>query len=233
MASPAEVTFPLWLEFSGLPTHLLDVAKGPAAWLLFRKIVELDLEIHPLSPGLVEITPRELVLRSGLDLPRIEKNLKVLRKAALVRAFYPDHEEEPALFEVLRPLPVPVSPESVCATHPDRFPRGPASLRYAQPAAGDASPTTDGDLRAARLLKINRVVELYLNLFSMKLNGLIAEELQLIADSYELPLVEKVFQRAHREEKRTLGWIVREIRRERDLQLKAAQIAADPQKVYL
>ena len=223
------VLFPKWVALSGLPLHLLEKGKSPAPWLLLRTIIDVDLELNPLAPGLVEIPLGAMAERAGLDVPRLDKALKVLRKELLVRAFVPEHEEETALFQILQPLPTPLSLDEILNRHPELGAHGAWPPRYATPAIveGEADP------RQARLAKIQRVAELYLDIFSMKVNNLILEELQLIATRYELPLIEKAFQRARQAESRSLGWIVADIRKEMKLAAKAEELRAEAAKSSL
>lgn len=212
--------FPLWVELSGLPVQLNDDAKLAYAWAVFRKIVELDLATNPARPGTVEVSLAELGARCGVDAPRAEKAIKAMRKAKLVRAFLPESEEEPALLQLLLPLATPKSADEVRATHPDLFLEAEWPPRYATAAEADAGPTTD------RGEKVKAVVELYLNVLSMKMNSLILDELQLISDRYEVELIQKVFDRARKREATSLGWILAEIRREKKIELQTKEIVA-------
>ncbi len=211
--SADDARFPLWLELSGLPGRVNEVAKVPYAWVVFRKVVELDMAANPLRPGLVEVTPAELAERCGLDAKKLGRAVKGLRKAAVLRAFLPDHEEEPALFQVLTPVPTPQPPDEVRARHPDLFLESLWPPRYAEATPEETGADAEGaELRGEQ--KIKRVVELYLNTFSMRLNSLILDQLQLMANHYDLALVERVFERARKREARSLGWVMTEIRRE-------------------
>jgi hypothetical protein len=222
MTPDSQPVLPRWIFLSNLPLHLLEKGKSPAPWLMLRTIIECDMESHPLAPGLVEMPLVEFSVRSGLDAPRLEKALKVLRKEGLVRAFLPEHEEETALFQVLTPLPTPVPLDEVAKRHPELLMEADWPPRYA--VANQDVAASSGDLAASRLARVQRVVELYLDVFSMKVNNLILEELQLISSRYEMPLIEKIFQRAQKEQKRSLGWIVSEIRKETKLRAKAEEL---------
>ncbi|MBI1290593.1 hypothetical protein GC173_05040 [bacterium] len=219
MEPDSPTRFPHWIFLGGLPIHLLERGKSPAPWLLLRTVIEIDQEQHPLAPGLVELPLRQLCERAGLNAQLLEKGLKVLRKEGLVRAFVPEHEEETALFQILTPLATPIPLDQIANAHPELSQSTHWPPRYSTPAQPDGE-----DLAASRLKKINRVVELYLDVFSMRMNNLVLEELQLIASRYELPLVEKVFQRARQAESRSLGWIVSEIRKETKLAAKAEEL---------
>lgn len=211
--------FPLWIELSGLPAALNEKQKGGAAWWLFRKIIELDIERNRARPGLVEITPAELCERAAIDPTKLDKCVKVLRKMGLLRAFLPDDEGEAALFQILTPLPTPKSCNEVRAAYPDYFLDGEWPPRYSF-AVAEVTPESATD----RENKTKRVVDLYLNTLSMKLNSLVVDQLQLIADRYEMELIEKVFARAKKREARSLGWILSEIRRETKILAKAEEI---------
>lgn len=209
--SPSEARFPLWLELSGLPEKVNEVAKAPYAWGVFRKVVELDMAANALRPGLVETPPAELAARCGLDEKKLDKAVKGLRKAGVLRAFLPDHGEESALFQVITPVPTPLTPDDVRAAHPELFVEALWPPRYAVevPEQGD---TPGEELRGEE--KVRRVVELYLNTFSMRLNSIILDQLQLMASHYDVELLERIFQRALKREARSLGWVLTEIRRE-------------------
>lgn len=211
-------TAPIWLELSGLPGHLNQVAKKPFAWIVFRKIVELDMALHPHQPGLVEVSVAELAERTGLEPDKVPVAIKAARKAAVLRAFLPDNEEEPGLFEVLTPIPTPRSADEVRARHADLFLECPWPPRYATAVVRQEAGTP-----MDRTQKIKVVVDHYLNTFSMKMNSIILDELQIIADRYELDLIVKVFERARKREATSLGWVLTEIRRETKLQVAAQQ----------
>ncbi len=212
--------FPLWITLSGLPTHLNDIAKAPYCWAVFRAIVEIDIAHHPAAPGLVEIPLSDLARQTGLDPKKLEKAVKGMRKAGVLRAFLPDSEEEEALFQVITPLATPMSPDEVRAGNGDAFLEAEWPPRYATATLEEPATEEAG----GRLAKTQRVVELYLNVFSMKLNSLTVDQLQIIADRYDEELIRRVFERARQREARSLGWILAEIRREQALRHKAAEI---------
>jgi hypothetical protein len=212
--------FPLWLELSGLPSHVNEVGKAPYVWAVFHKIVELDLAINRVRPGIVETSLTEIGGRCGVDAKKVEKAVKALRKAAVLRAFIPDNEEETALLQVLTPIPTPKSADEVRAAHPDLFLECEWPPRYAV----EVKEEQEAEVREGREAKVKRVVELYLNTFSMKINSLILDQLQMISDRYEMALIEKVFDRARKREIPSLSWILTEIRRELMVKKVAEQL---------
>lgn len=203
--SEPQARFPLWLLHSGLPEQLGELSGSAAAWALLRAVVELDLDANPSRPGIVEAPLAELARRTGFKPRALKSSITALRKAGCLRAFVPDDPAEPALFEVKVPLPTPIPPADIVRSHPE-FDRTPvADLRYAT-APGAESGSTE---------KLQRVVDLYLDLFSMRMNAFVLDELRLISDRCDLELVERVFQRAKRNGARSLSWILAELRREK------------------
>lgn len=212
--------FPLWIEYSGLPTLLNDSARTPSAWLIFRKIVELDIEANATAPGTIEITPAALGLRCGVPARALRRVLGAFRKARVLRAFLPQEDDEPALFQITVPLPTPTPPAVVAETHPGLFGNQSLSaLRYATEPDGDLPSTAE---------KRRRVIDLYLDVVSMRMNAFIQDELRLIAERYDQALVEKVFARARQRDTPSLGWILAEIRREIKVEAQARAASGLP-----
>ncbi|MCC5874902.1 MAG: hypothetical protein JJU11_01660 [Candidatus Sumerlaeia bacterium] len=208
---------PLWLELSGLPLHLNETAKVAYAWGVFSKIVQLDMARNPRQPGIVEISPADLAMACGLDTSKIAKAVKGMRKTGILRAFLAETPEEAALFQVITPTPTPMSADHVRSLHPDYFLECPWPPRYAIEVTTDegdeSTPGTDRE-------KIKKVAELYLDVFSMKINPLVLDELQLISDRYDFHLIRKIFLRARDGEARSLGWVLTEIRREGEVRAR-------------
>jgi len=197
--------FPLWLLHSGLPAHLTEMAKGSGApWALLHAVIELDIAANPLRPGVVEIPLGDLATRTGLKARRLRACVTTLRKAKALRAFLPEEDTEPALFEVLTPLETPIPAPEVIRSRPEFERTSLESLRYAFARPEDASPPE----------KLQRVVDLYLDLFSMRMNAFILDELRLVTERCDLELVERVFARAKKNGARSLSWILAELRRE-------------------
>ncbi len=211
------IRFPAWIEHSGLPVFLFEKCKSPQAWVVFKKIVELDCALNR-DPGTVEISIDTLAGRLGMDAKKTRQALTKLRKGGVLRSFLPDNDEEEALFQVVVPLPTPTSWEEVRRMEPDLFGLSDDAFRYARPVEAAAAENNDDHDS-----KLREVVSLYLDNVSMKMNAFILDELRLINRRFDLPLVRKVFARARKKEIQTLGWILREIRREQDILDRAAE----------
>lgn len=211
--------FPLWLELSGLPAHLNETGKVAYAWVVFHKIVQLDIARNVARPGIVEIAPARLAEACGLDAAKVEKTVKAMRKAAVLRAFLPENEEEDGLFQIITPVPTPIDCDQVRARHPDYFHDTPWPPRYAVAVAEEEEPGREEDRE-----KIKKVTDLYFNVFSMKMNSLVLDQLQLISDRYDMTLIRRVFERARAEEARSLSFVLSEIRREVKAKARVEQI---------
>ncbi|MDX2176845.1 MAG: hypothetical protein SF028_10275 [Candidatus Sumerlaeia bacterium] len=204
--------FPLWLEWSGLPEALYASSRGAVPWALFRRVVELDVARNGSRPDVVEISPAGLAAMIGVPAQRVRPLVGSLRKAGLLRAFLPDDDAEPGLFQVIVPVRTPVPAEELLRTRPELANATLEDLRYA----------TEPGARPEREERVKRVVDLYLDIFSMKLNSFVLDQLRIIAERYEPRLVERVFSLARKREAATLSWVLSEIRRE-DAARRAAE----------
>lgn len=213
--------FPVWLELSGLPAHLNELGRVAYAWAVFQKIVQLDIARNLVRPGIVEIAPARLGESCGLDAAKVEKAVKAMRKAGVLRAFLPENGEEEGLFQVITPIPAPADCDEVRARHPDYFHDTPWPPRYAVAVAEEEEGEAGSQDRRE---KIKRVADLYLNVFSMKMNSLVLDQLQLISDRYDMALIRRVFDRARAEEARSLSFVLSEIRREAKAKARVEQI---------
>ncbi|MEQ8819840.1 MAG: hypothetical protein RLY93_06315 [Sumerlaeia bacterium] len=219
----AHLLFPRWIEASGLPQQMAEETKNPHAYWLFRKLIELDIDHNRRAPGVVEISPKGLGGLTGLHAGQVDKAVKKLRgtksRRGWVRCFLPDHEEEPGLFQIVTPLETPTPWEVVreCDALLRDLPD--SAFRYATPTPEEAAGEEDGceacEGGARSDPKIRAVVDLYFDNVSMKMNSFILDELRLIAMRYDPKLIEAVFQRARKKEIQNLGWILKEIRREK------------------
>ena len=68
--------------------------------------------------------------------------------------------------------------------------------------------------QAADEKKVQRVLDLYLNSLSQKLNSFIVEEIQLLAERFPLEAIERTIERAARYEVRSIAWVAKELVRD-------------------
>lgn len=199
---PVASAFPAWLLYSGLPARLNAKARI-GAWAVFKEIVELDCERHA-HPGAVEISVAELSERTGLAPATLRRTLDGLRRAKALLVFLPESDDEPALFQVRVPLETPLSLAEVAAKRPE--------LRLLEPGANDRYARVDEEVDPEDPA-IRSVVDLYFNLFSLRMNSFILDELIFIARRFPRAEIERVFRQAAHLNRPTLGWAARELSR--------------------
>ncbi|MGF1573114.1 MAG: hypothetical protein ACFCU1_08585 [Sumerlaeia bacterium] len=199
---------PLWIDHSGLPKSLTSETKSPLTWFLLKHLIQLDCSKNT-TPGVVECSLVELSESTGMETKVVSAQLKKLRKQTLVRCFLPDNDEEPALIQILSPLETPINWKTIQEQHTQFRGMLEHEFRYATISAAEQFATEH-----AKQTKFQQVLDLYLNLVSMKLNQFVQDEIALIAEVYDYKLVQKVFLQARQKEIQNLGWIIRQIREE-------------------
>lgn len=199
---------PLWLEYSGLP-ELLNDKVSKVAWLVFKKIIEIDCAANA-RPATIEITPAEIAQRCGLDAPTVMRTLEGLRKRKCLALFLPDHPEETALLEIKIPLPVPKPLEELRAQFPFNHVDEKVRFRYSSVQEGEA----DLPARQTGVKKeTQRIIDLYFNNVGFKMNSFILDELHLLSQRFAADEIEKAFDRARKNDIRSLGWVAGELYR--------------------
>ena len=196
-------TFPLWLEYSGLPEFINTKIRG-GAWSVFKKIVEEDCAKN-LKPGIVEISVEQLSLRTGLQQEVIERIAEKLRQKKIMVTFLPDNPFETALFQVRTPINTPVEPKEIRSKHRDVFPSGRDFFRYYD------APLEISD----RDETLKEIVDLYFNCLGLKMNTFILDELNLIRHRFPLTKIRQIFDRAKRHNIPSLKWVIKELFREK------------------
>jgi hypothetical protein len=195
---------PLWLEHSGLPQLLADKTRGPGAWLVLKKIAELDCERNA-EPGIVETSVAEVSQATGIGGPALRKALGSLRKLKLVACFVPDGDEEACMLRIRVPLATPRSVEELKQALPRLFADQPQHFRYAE----DWEPSAE-EARASDP-ELQEVVDLYFNTVGLKMNAFILDELRLVRARFPMDAVRRTFRRAQQNEIHSLQWVVREL----------------------
>jgi hypothetical protein len=198
---------PLWLAYSGLP-EWLNARAGRNGWLVFKTVVEIDCQLNA-RPAAVEIAPAEIAERCGLAPDAVMKTLEALRRKKCLALFLPEHPDERALIEVKIPLPIPRTLDEIRARFPFNRLDPAVRLRYSSAAEAEtAKRTTEGEKK-----DLERTIDLYFNIVGFKMNSFILDELRLVCQRFPRSDVEKTFDRARKNDIRSLGWIVRELYR--------------------
>ena len=190
-----------WLELSGLPAELNKIRAN--GWLVFKKIVELDCGRHR-TPDAVECSLGELGDRCGLDWEKTARIIEALRKKKYLACFLPDNPDEPGLFQVRAPIRTPKSAEEVARASRDPQMRDPTTYRY----------LAEPEERPQSVEKIQKIIDLYLNTLSQKMNSFIVDEIEVLAQRFPIEAIERTIDRAARHDIRTLGWVAKELIRD-------------------
>jgi hypothetical protein len=196
-----------WLEWSGLPAALNGVRAN--GWLVFRQLIEIDCRAGR-RPGIVEAAVSEVAERTGLPTETVARVIEALRKKKYLKCFLPEHPDEPGLIEIRTPIVTPLSPEAVARRVPNPHLRDTSQYRYAHPLETPPAETA----------KIQAVVDLYLNRMSQKMNSFILEQIEMVAGRFEMEAIQRTIDRAANHDIRAIGWVLKELIRERGKRAK-------------
>ncbi len=194
---------------SGLPVWMNSKVRN-GAWPVFKKIVELDCRRHH-RPDAVEITLGELSERCGVEWEKLAKVLNALLKKKYLACFIPDNPDEVGLFQIRIPVATPKSAAEVAQTSADPYLRDVSGFRY----------LTEPEQNPDEVEKIQKVVDLYLNTLSQKVNSFIVDQIEVLARRFPLEEIEKTIARAARHEIRSIGWVAKELIRDASREKKA------------
>lgn len=95
--------FPMWLEFSGLPS-LLNKKFGPYAWPVFKKLVELDFEHGKPQNRLIKYKKSEIAERVGYDIKTIENIMGLFEDTGYITLV---SEGDESFFSISSPISTP------------------------------------------------------------------------------------------------------------------------------
>ena len=200
---------PLWLEYSGLP-ELLTQKAGPAGWPLFKKLVEIDCEKNPMSPGTFEVSLDDLARATGHTTDKLKTTVNKLRKLKLIRCFIPDTSEEPGLFEIRTPLKAPLTPAEIRSEYKAVFRSGYGFFRYI-----DQLKDIDPDDPV-----LGEVAQLYFKCIGTNVNSLVLDQLRLLRERFSLGRIQKVMEDARKVDVHSLSWVVRHLYKEESKESK-------------
>jgi hypothetical protein len=188
---PVWVTFPRWIEESGLPAHLVETC-GAGGWLVFRKLVEIDCEEN-LTPQWFSFSLPRTATWVGLPVERLLNSLAQLEEGGWIQRLDREMTVQQARIHV--PLQVPVAEsqirqnlEATCNAKGGRF-----LLRYADDVSG--------------LDRVERVLYLYQMLFGPRFSPKVVQDLEEIANTYDQALIYESFAEAFDRKIKTFSWI--------------------------
>lgn len=186
---PLWIRFPRWLEHSGLPGAVNEAA-GPAAWAVFRKLVEWDCERN-LTPHWFICSHPGLARAAGVDESEARAIVERLREGGWIETGPLD--EITVSCRIQTPLPVPVREADIRLALENEGYGGRFVMRYMD------------DLTA--LGRTEQVVYLYQMVFGARFNPRIAEDLEEIANTCDIALIHEAFDEARQKKGKSMGWI--------------------------
>ncbi len=195
---PFTVSFPRWIELSGLPGRLCQTI-GPEAWLAFRKLVEVEVERN-LIPGWAGVRYEDLATWTGLTETTLLDTLE-----RLVEQGFIELRPIPAngiMFRIREPLTVPIEESEIRKRMTETVSAPPGMyLRYLTPLEAEG--------------RVQQVIHLYQCCFGISFTPRIAEDLEQIAVSYDMGSILGAFEEAYRQGRKGLAWIKRHLAADR------------------
>lgn len=189
-ANPIWLSFPRWLEESGLP-QLLTNECHPHAWLVFRRLVELDCG-NNLTPDDIQVIYEMMTRWVGLPQEPLIQILQQLEEGGWIRILQ-QHDDD-MLCRITVPIKAPCS-EAVIRERLQTV--GVQSnkiiLRYFHDI---------GEMN-----RIEKVIYLYQMIFGLKFTPRIVEDLEEIANTFDMAVIYEVFSEAHSKKSKSLSWI--------------------------
>lgn len=193
--------FPMWLEYSGLPSMLTkEVRTG--AWSVFKKLVEIDCMNNSVEPDTFEVSVEELSELVGLKPATVRNILIKLRRKKLIVCYLPEEDGEKGLFKINVPLSTPISARKVKRKYAHLFPPGKDFFRYADKHITES----DGDDP-----ELQELIDIYLNTIGLKINVFVVDELRLIKERFDFGVIKEIFAQARERGIKSLRWIVRRL----------------------
>jgi len=164
---------------------------GSNAWLLFRKLVEMECGAN-LTPDWFPFTFDILARWTGIPASEIEPLLQGLEAGGWIERA--DAECETQRARIASPLPVPLEEEEIRSRLEENGTRiGRCIWRYYQALDG--------------LSQVERVVFLYQMLFGARFTPRIVEDLEWIANTFDMSVIYDAFQEAYAKKVKSLAWI--------------------------
>ncbi len=187
---PLWLTSPRWIEESGIPQVAASEC-GIKGWVVFRKLLELDCDVN-LTPQWFTYCSEDLSRWTGLEQASVDSGLSRLEERGWIERR--DLETPSPQARIVTPLPFEVDEVEIRRRLAgERIRGGGFVLRYAEDA---------GDME-----KVERVVYLYQMLFGARFSPRIAEDLEEIANTYDMAVIYDVFSEAFRKKAKTLAWV--------------------------
>lgn len=188
--NPIWVSFPRWMEESGIPVLLAEHCH-PSAWLVFRKLVEVDCDTN-LTPNYFLVRFERLSRWLGMPIDSLIETLSCLEKDQWIELR--QIEEHDAECRIVVPVPSPLTEAEIrVRLHEYGVQTGHYILRYLH------------DIED--LNRSEKVIFLYQMIFGLKFTPRIVEDLEEIANTYDMAVIYEVFSEAYTRKSKSLSWI--------------------------
>ena len=187
---PVWIQFPRWIEESGLPEKLSQ-DHGPEGWILFRKLVEIDCEMN-MTPDWFSFSLGDLSRWTGISLSKTELTLYHLEQGERIDRRNIGLEIEEAVIEIPLDIPQPEDEIRNKLAGP-KSKGGRFLLRYQE--------------NIREMEKVEKVVYLYQMLFGPKFSAKIVQDLEEIANLYDMGVIHEAFSEAFQRKIKSFSWI--------------------------
>jgi hypothetical protein len=195
------INFPRWIEFSGLPQKIADQLEIDA-WLVFKKLIELDCLANP-QPDLFKESVTRIAQMTGIPSTRTRQLLESLRDLQYIECYLPENDLEPVYLKIRVPVATPILPVKIPFTDggmldaPESVP-----LRY------DHIPEP---VKLENGTKFSQIMHWYFDLCGMKMNDLILEDLKELESNFEINRIKAAFIKAKQNNVRSLNYIFKQL----------------------
>jgi hypothetical protein len=190
LQDPQWIKFPRWIDCSGLPQVIVETL-GSESWLILRKLIEIDCEQN-LTPDWFMIDLADLSFQTGLKQEAINNNLLLLEENNRILRLDTDLHVQNVKIDI--PLQVPLEENEIKANLvQNQYKPGHFVMRYYK------------DMNY--LEPVEKVIYLYQMLFGAKFNPKIVQDLEEIANFYDMAVIYDIFNQAYEKKVKSLSWI--------------------------
>ncbi len=187
---PLWIVFPRWIEESGLPETIASDT-GESGWLIFRKLVELDCDVN-LTPHWFDFSLNDLARWTGIPSERLNTLLEMLERGNWIERYNLSLDAQTC--RIITPLKVPLEESQIrTALSGNHSKAGNFVLRYYQ--------------NTVNMSSVENVIYLYQMLFGARFSPRIVEDLEEIANTYDMGVIYDIFSEAYAKKVKSLAWI--------------------------
>lgn len=195
------INFPRWIEFSGLPQQLVDQF-GLDAWVVFKKLIELDCLANP-QPDLFRESVARIAQMTGITSDRVRQLLESLRNLQYIECYLPENDLEPVYLKIRVPISTPISPGKIPYADGGTF-EAPESVSLRYDHVPEPVKLEDGT-------KFSQIMHWYFDLCGMKMNDIILADLKELESNFDISKIKSAFEKAKQNNVRSLNYIFKQL----------------------